>query len=170
MRIITKNGIIYNSLNISIIRDLIKSVKTLVAVVEDDRKLNYEDNGFLKEFIDDLTKEELDKGLKEVEKLCKENNNLDLLKEYYNLYYKDDNINLLIKLKELKLFEVNNNYNIEIDKVLKEYIPNTEILTWDIQETESRAFKENNYQDDSVCPFMKKNINHKKLSFKRFMR
>ncbi|WP_059119258.1 hypothetical protein [Campylobacter jejuni] len=141
MRIITKNGIIYNSLNISIIRDLIKSVKTLVAVVEDDRKLNYEDNGFLKEFIDDLTKEELDKGLKEVEKLCKENNNLDLLKEYYNLYYKDDNINLLIKLKELKLFEVNNNYNIEIDKVLKEYIPNTEILTWDIQETESRAFK-----------------------------
>ncbi|MBX1020839.1 hypothetical protein I9086_00150 [Campylobacter jejuni] len=156
MRIITKNGIIYNSLNISIIRDLIKSVKTLVAVVEDDRKLNYEDNGFLKEFIDDLTKEELDKGLKEVEKLCKENNNLDLLKEYYNLYYKDDNINLLIKLKELKLFEVNNNYNLEIDKVLKEYIPNTEILTWDIQETESRAFKENNYQDDSVCPFMKK--------------
>ncbi|HED5364316.1 TPA: hypothetical protein R5B02_001617 [Campylobacter jejuni] len=112
MRIITKNRIIYNSLNISIIRDLIKSVKTLVAVVEDDRKLNYEDNGFLKEFIDDLTKEELDKGLKEVEKLCKENNNLDLLKEYYNLYYKDDNINLLIKLKELKLFEVNNNYNL----------------------------------------------------------
>ncbi|ENL6798466.1 hypothetical protein AB5Q79_001583 [Campylobacter jejuni] len=170
MRIITKNGIIYNSLNISIIRDLIKSVKTLVAVVEDDRKLNYEDNGFLKEFIDDLTKEELNKGLKEVEKLCKENNNLDLLKEYYNLYYKDDNINLLIKLKELKLFEVNNNYNIEIDKVLNEYVPNTEILTWDIQETESRAFKENNYQDDSLCPFYEKNINYKKLSFKRFMR
>lgn len=159
MFISAKNKEKYSILTLNDIKFNIKELKSVIALIEDEKIIN-----------DDLTQEELDKGLKEVEKICKENNNLELLKEYYKLHYKDDNINLLIKLKELKLFEVNNNYNIEIDKVLKEYVPNTEILTWDIQETESRAFKENNYQDDSLCPFMKKNINYKKLSFKRFMR
>ncbi|EGT0708311.1 DUF4376 domain-containing protein, partial [Campylobacter coli] len=106
MKIITKNGIIYNNLNISIIKDLIKIVKTLVAVIADDRKLSYKDNEFFKEFIDDLTQEELNKGLKEVENICKINNELDLLKEYYGIFFKDDDINLLAKLKELKFVDI----------------------------------------------------------------
>ncbi|TKX30491.1 DUF4376 domain-containing protein [Campylobacter estrildidarum] len=84
MKIITKNGATYNSLSVSIISDLIKSVKTLVAIVSDDRKLNYKDNGFFKEFIDDITQDELNKGLEVVKEILA--NERELLKEYFLMF------------------------------------------------------------------------------------
>lgn len=84
MKIITKNGVVYNNLSVSIIGDLIQSIKTLVAVVEDDRELNYKDNGFFKEFIDDITQDELNKGLEAVKEFLA--NDGELLKEYFAMF------------------------------------------------------------------------------------
>ncbi|TKX29517.1 DUF4376 domain-containing protein [Campylobacter estrildidarum] len=81
MKIITKNGVIYNSLSVSIISDLINSVKTLVVVVSDDRKINYDKNN---EFIDDITQDELNKGLEAVKEILANEN--ELLKEYFLMF------------------------------------------------------------------------------------
>lgn len=60
MKILSKNGVIYQNLTISIIRDHIYSVKQLLAVVSDDRKLKFNDDFT---FIDDLTQDELNAGI-----------------------------------------------------------------------------------------------------------
>lgn len=159
MLITSLEGTIYQNINISTIKTHLNN-KSLFAKIAFDRKINYKQinmgnkviNG---EFINDLTKDELNKGLIEIENICKLNNELGLIKEYYKVFFKDDDTSLLSKLKELKLFEVNSKYNTQIDTDLKEYVPNSEMLTWSIQEMESRAFKQSDYQDESLCPFMK---------------
>lgn len=155
MKIITKNGIIYNNLNISIIKDLIKIVKTLVAVIADDRKLSYKDNEFFKEFIDDLTQEELNKGLKEVENICKINNELDLLKEYYGIFFKDDDINLLAKLKELKFVDIKLKAEKLSHELLVDEVPDSEVATFTTQRSEAIAYRNSGYTNDNLCPMLK---------------
>ncbi|ECZ3447519.1 DUF4376 domain-containing protein [Campylobacter coli] len=109
MKIVTKNGAIYNSLTISIISDLIKSVKTLVALVEYDRKLNYKDNAFFKEFIDDLTQDELNAGLEAVKEVLINANETELLKEYFSMFCQVSSEGAKLKYaKEFKKDEINN--------------------------------------------------------------
>ncbi len=57
-------------------------------------------------------------------------------------------------LKELKLQEINNAYENAILNLQKEHIPTSEMLTFETQERESKAYKESGFSDVSLCPTM----------------
>lgn len=57
-------------------------------------------------------------------------------------------------MKTIKLIEINKDYEKAILKVQKDYIPASEMLSFEAQERESIAYKNSNYQDTSLCPFM----------------
>lgn len=102
--------------------------------------------------IDDITPEEIQAGTQAVKEYCLANNELELLKQYLPLVLSD--AELLTELKALKLIEINKAYENAILKVQTEYIPQTEMLSFETQERESLAYKNSNYQDTSLCPFM----------------
>lgn len=102
--------------------------------------------------IDDITKDEIKQGTSLVKNYCITNNELDLLKQYLPLVLQDTE--LLTELKALKLTEINNAYENAILSVQKEYIPQTEMLSFETQERESKAYKDSGYTDTSLCPFM----------------
>ncbi|ECR3172106.1 hypothetical protein QRY34_05740 [Campylobacter jejuni] len=102
--------------------------------------------------IDDITPEEIQAGTQAVKEYCLANNELELLKQYIPLVLSD--AELLTELKALKLIEINKAYENAILKVKTEYIPQTEMLSFETQERESLAYKNSNYQDTSLCPFM----------------
>ncbi|ECQ5881525.1 hypothetical protein FZL65_00745 [Campylobacter coli] len=102
--------------------------------------------------IDDITPEEIQAGTQAVKEYCLANNELELLKQYIPLVLSD--AELLTELKALKLIEINKAYENAILKVQTEYIPQTEMLSFETQERESLAYKNSNYQDTSLCPFM----------------
>ncbi|EOI0504292.1 hypothetical protein ACMF3Y_001556 [Campylobacter coli] len=149
MKILSKNGIIYQSLTIGIIKDHIYIIKQPLTLIEDDRKLNFNDDF---SFIDDITPEEIQAGTQAVKEYCLENNELGLLKQYLPLVLSDEE--LLTEMKAMKLIEINKAYESSILKVQTEHIPQTEMLSFETQERESKAYKNSNYQDTSTCPFM----------------
>lgn len=135
MKIITKNGVVYNNLSVSIIGDLIQSVKTLVAVVEDERELNYKDNGFFKEFIDDITQDELNKGLEAVKEFLA--NDGELLKEYFAMFKEVSTQEASLKYaKEFKKDEIDKARDLVIeggvsykDKIFQSAVKDRNLLT-----------------------------------------
>lgn len=107
MKILSKNGVIYQDLTNQIIKDHIYSVKQLLAVVSDDRELKFNDDFT---FIDDLTQEELNAGLEAVKIVLVNSNETELLKEYFSMFCQASSEDA--KLKYAKEFKKD-----EIDKV-----------------------------------------------------
>ncbi|EOI6145560.1 hypothetical protein ACMU5N_001354 [Campylobacter coli] len=103
-------------------------------------------------YIDDITPEEIQAGTQAVKEYCLESNELELLKQYLPLVL--SGAELLTEMKEIKLIEINKAYESAILKVQTEYIPQSEMLSFETQERESLAYKNSNYQDTSTCPFM----------------
>ncbi|HEG0588522.1 TPA: hypothetical protein SB588_001646 [Campylobacter coli] len=102
--------------------------------------------------VDDITPEEIQAGTQAVKEYCLENNELELLKQYLPLVL--SGAELLTEMKAIKLIEINKDYEKAILKVQKDYIPQSEMLSFETQERESLAYKNSNYQDTSLCPFM----------------
>ncbi|HEB9319423.1 TPA: hypothetical protein RZK22_000253 [Campylobacter coli] len=102
--------------------------------------------------IDDIRPEEIQAGTQSVKEYCLENNELELLKQYLSLVL--SSAELLTEMKEIKLIEINKDYENAILAVQKDYIPQTEMLSFETQERESIVYKNSNYQDTSLCPFM----------------
>lgn len=113
MKILSKNGVIYQNLTISIIRDHIYSVKQLLAVVSDDRKLKFNDDFT---FIDDLTQDELNAGIEAVKEVLINANETELLKEYFSMFCKISSEDAKLKYaKEFKKDEIDNAKNKAIE-------------------------------------------------------
>ncbi|EGF5817893.1 hypothetical protein ICF26_001768, partial [Campylobacter jejuni] len=83
MRIVSKNGTIYQNLTVSIIRDHAYNVKQILTVVSDDRELKFNDDFT---FIDDLTQDELNAGLEAVKEVLINANETEILKEYFLIF------------------------------------------------------------------------------------
>ncbi|HEF9848594.1 TPA: hypothetical protein SB227_001040 [Campylobacter coli] len=122
-------------------------VKTQLALI--DRTLNVNEDG---DVIDDITPEEIQAGTQAVKEYCLINNELELLKQYLTLVL--NGAELLTEMKAIKLIEINKDYESAILKVQKDFIPQSEMLSFETQEKESLAYKNSNYQDTSLCPFM----------------
>ncbi|EAI4622899.1 hypothetical protein BBZ06_03210 [Campylobacter coli] len=123
------------------------SSNTSISLVNRSLSVNEQGN-----FIDDITPEEIKAGTKAVKEYCLINNELELLKQYLPLVLIGDE--LLTEMKEIKLIEINKDYESAILKVQKDYIPQSEMLSFETQEKESLAYKNSNYKDTSLCPFM----------------
>ncbi|MFX3627735.1 hypothetical protein ACD574_02185 [Campylobacter sp. LH-2024] len=121
-----------------------------VILADINRELNLDDSD---NRIDDITPSEIELGTKIVKDYCIKNNLLQQLSAYYNIVLKGEQ--LLNSMKEIKLDEINQSYGKAIDAIQKEYIPVTEMLTFETQERESLEYKKNGYSDDNVCPTMK---------------
>ena len=134
-------------------------VKTQLALI--DRTLNVNEDG---DFIDDITPEEVQAGTKAVKEYCLTNNELELLKQYLPLVLSDTE--LLTELKAIKLIEINNTYEKAILSIQKEHIPQTEMLSFETQERESKAYKGSGYTDTSLCPFMQSIANARGVDLK----
>ena len=102
--------------------------------------------------IDDITEDEIKQGTSLIKEYCIANNELELLKQYLPLVLNDTE--LLTELKAIKLIEINNAYETAVLSVQREYIPQTEMLSFETQERESKAYKDSGYTDTSLCPFM----------------
>ena len=114
--------------------------------------------------IDDITEEEIKQGTSLVKEYCIANNELDLLKQYLPLVLNDTE--LLTELKVLKLIEINKAYETAILSVQREHIPQTEMLSFETQERESKAYKDSGYTDTSLCPFMQSIANARNKDLK----
>lgn len=118
-----------------------------IALVNRSLSIN-EDN----QYIDDITPEEIQAGTKAVKEYCLINNELELLKKYLILVL--NGAELLTEMKAIKLIEINKYYESAILKVQKDYIPQSEMLSFETQEKESLAYKNSKYKDTGLCPFM----------------
>ncbi|EHT2883452.1 hypothetical protein KXJ91_001444, partial [Campylobacter coli] len=106
MKIVSKNGTIYQNLTVSVIRDHIYIVKQLLAVVSDDRKLKFKDDFT---FIDDLTQDEINAGLEAVKEVLVNTNQTELLKEYFSIFCQVSSEDAKLKYtKEFKKDEIDN--------------------------------------------------------------
>lgn len=158
MIVIKNNGSILENLNKEIIKDVIVKNNILTIV---NRTLKYSENRiqieYMEDYIefeyqDDITPEEIQAGTQAVKEYCLENNELELLKQYLPLVL--SGAELLTEMKAVKLIEINKDYESAILKVQKDYIPQSEMLSFETQEKESLAYKNSNYKDTSLCPFM----------------
>ncbi|HEF1045770.1 TPA: hypothetical protein R8P49_000887 [Campylobacter coli] len=123
------------------------SSNTSISLVNRSLSVNEQGN-----FIDDITPEEIQAGTQAVKEYCLENNELELLKQYLPLVL--SGAELLTEMKAVKLIEINKDYEKAILKVQKDYIPQSEMLSFETQERESLAYKNSKYKDTSLCPFM----------------
>ena len=114
--------------------------------------------------IDDITEDEIKQGTSLVKEYCIANNELDLLRQYLPLVLNDTE--LLTELKAIKLIEINNAYETAIISVQREHIPQTEMLSFETQERESKAYKDSGYTDTSLCPFMQSIANSRNKDLK----
>ncbi|HFU5770853.1 TPA: DUF4376 domain-containing protein [Campylobacter jejuni] len=113
MRIVSKNGTIYQNLTVSTIRDHIYSVKQLLAVISDDRELKFNDDFT---FIDDLTQDELNAGLEAVKEVLVNTNETELLQEYFTMFCQVSSEDAKLKYaKEFKKDEIDNAKNNAIE-------------------------------------------------------
>ncbi|EGM2779823.1 DUF4376 domain-containing protein [Campylobacter jejuni] len=113
MKIVSKNGIIYQNLTVSIIRDHIYNVKQLLAIVSDDRELKFNDDFT---FIDDLTQDELNAGLEAVKKVLVNSNETELSKEYFSMFCQASSEDAKLKYaKEFKKDEIDKAKNNAIE-------------------------------------------------------
>ncbi|EAK5725919.1 hypothetical protein BJG10_06665 [Campylobacter coli] len=123
------------------------SSNTSISLVNRSLSVNEQGN-----FIDDITPEEIQAGTQAVKEYCLENNELELLKQYIPLVL--SGAELLTEMKAVKLIEINKDYEKAILKAQKDYIPQSEMLSFETQERESLAYKNSKYKDTSLCPFM----------------
>ncbi|AXL33885.1 hypothetical protein [Campylobacter jejuni] len=158
MLVIKNNGSILENINIETIKDMIEKNHILAIV---NRALSYKENRVEIEgsddyveniYQDDITPEEIQEGAQVVKGYCLAINELELLKQYLPLVL--SGAELLTEMKAIKLIEINKDYESAILKVQKDYIPQSEMLSFETQERESLAYKNSNYQDTSLCPFM----------------
>ncbi|ECL3019343.1 DUF4376 domain-containing protein [Campylobacter jejuni] len=113
MKIVSKNGTIYQNLTVSIIRDHIYNVKQLLAIVSDDRELKFNDDFT---FIDDLTQDELNAGLEAVKKVLVNSNETELSKEYFSMFCQASSEDAKLKYaKEFKKDEIDKAKNNAIE-------------------------------------------------------
>ncbi|EGC6704052.1 DUF4376 domain-containing protein [Campylobacter jejuni] len=113
MRIVSKNGTIYQNLTVSIIRDHIYNVKQILAIVSDDKELRVKDDYT---FIDDLTQDELNAGLEAVKEVLINANETELLKEYFSMFYQVSSEDAKLKYaKEFKKDEIDKAKNNAIE-------------------------------------------------------
>ncbi|EAK7961418.1 DUF4376 domain-containing protein [Campylobacter jejuni] len=113
MKIVSKNGTIYQNLTVSIIRDHIYIVKQLLTIVSDDRKLKFNDDFT---FIDDLTQDELNAGLEAVKEVLINSNETELLKEYFSMFCQASSEDAKLKYaKEFKKDEIDKAKNNAIE-------------------------------------------------------
>lgn len=115
-----ENGVQYSNLDKNILNFHIEN-NFIIASVE--RSLNYTNDEY-KDYIDDITTQEIIDGLNEVKNYCETNGLTDLLNAYVNIL-PQDNLELL---KEIKLIQVKYAYDDFINKGFK-YIRNT--YQWD---------------------------------------
>lgn len=154
---IKQTGTQLNNLNKSLLDDCFRN-RWIISIV--NRELTYIYNSdsannelyISKIYQDDITPEEIKAGTQAVKEYFLENNEIELLKQYLPLVLSD--AELLTEMKAIKLIEINKAYEKAILKVQTEYIPQTEMLSFETQERESLAYKNSNYQDTSTCPFM----------------
>ncbi|HEE9575321.1 TPA: hypothetical protein R8E35_001755 [Campylobacter coli] len=146
MFILKELGGKYNNLSYLLISN---SIKSNIKLAKIDRNETYDEQD---NYIDDITSEEIQAGTQAVKEYCLENNELELLKQYLPLVL--SGAELLTEMKAVKLIEINKDYEKAILKVQKDYIPQSEMLSFETQERESLAYKNSNYQDTSLCPFM----------------
>ena len=147
------------SLNKNVISWAIQS-NTSIALV--NRSLTVNEETLIP--IDDITEDEIKQGTKAVKEYCITNNELGLLKQYFPLVLSDTE--LLTELKAIKLIEINNAYEKAILSIQKEHIPQTEMLSFETQERESKAYKDSGYTDTSLCPFMQSIANVRGVDLK----
>ena len=147
------------SLNKNVISWAIQS-NTSIALV--NRSLTVNEETLIP--IDDITEDEIKQGTKAVKEYCITNNELGLLKQYLPLVLSDTE--LLTELKAIKLIEINNAYEKAILSIQKEHIPQTEMLSFETQERESKAYKDSGYTDTSLCPFMQSIANVRGVDLK----
>lgn len=159
MIIIKETGTRYNNIGKEIIVFCVETNKKISVV---DRQLTY--TGEYSEYIDDITSEEVQSGTQAVKEYCLENNELELLKQYLPLVLSGDE--LLTEIKAIKLIEINNAYEKAILSIQKEHIPQTEMLSFETQERESKAYKDSGYTDTSLCPFMQSIANARGVDLK----
>lgn len=113
MKIVSKNGTIYQNLTVLIIRDHICSVKQLLTVVSDDRKLKFNDDFT---FIDDLTQDEINAGLEAVKEVLINANETELLKEYFSMFCQVSSEDVKLQYtKEFKKDEINKARDLAIE-------------------------------------------------------
>lgn len=113
MKIVSKNGTIYQNLTVSIIRDHIYNVKQLLAIVSDDRELKFNDDFT---FIDDLTQDELNAGLEAVKEVLINSNETELSKEYFSMFCQASSEDAKLKYaKEFKKDEIDKAKNNAIE-------------------------------------------------------
>ncbi|HEB9303915.1 hypothetical protein C3I17_03345 [Campylobacter jejuni] len=141
-----ENGVVINEILKEHIEFLIRRQWNLSKI---NRSLSIDEQG---NYIDDITPEEVQAGTQTVKEYCLLNNELDLLKQYLPLVL--SGADLLTEMKAIKLIEINKAYENVILAVQTEYIPQSEMLSFETQERESLAYKNSNYQDTSTCPFM----------------
>ncbi|WP_291952698.1 hypothetical protein [Campylobacter sp.] len=104
-------------------------------------------------YIDDITKDEIDEATKLIKEYCLNSNQFDLLKQYLNIALENDE--LLNELKSIMFIEIANKFSNDINKMLIDIVPPEEIVTFERQEKEARAFKDSGYKNESLCPMMK---------------
>ncbi|RTI96876.1 hypothetical protein C3H96_04345 [Campylobacter jejuni] len=113
MKIVSKNGAIYQNLTNQIIKDHTYSVKQLLAIVSEDRKLQFKDEFT---FVDDLTQDELNAGLEAVKEVLINSNETELLKEYFSMFCQASSEDAKLKYaKEFKKDEINKAKNNAIE-------------------------------------------------------
>ncbi|EIT8306528.1 hypothetical protein L3L50_001779 [Campylobacter coli] len=146
MFILKELGGKYNNLSYLLISN---SIKSNIKLAKIDRNETYDEQD---NYIDDITPEEIQAGTKAVKEYCLEKNELELLKQYLPLVLSGEE--LLTEMKAVKLIEINKDYESAILKVQKDYIPQSEMLSFETQEKESLAYKNSKYKDTRLCPFM----------------
>lgn len=120
-------GCEYPTLTEQIVKDHIHVVKAKLALVDEGRELKFTEmtmedpiGGYEvsmgREFVNDLSEEEYEAGLKEIENLLRDSN-INLLIEYARLHYDNNEEKLLEYVRTLKSNEIEKSFN---DQVLEE--------------------------------------------------
>ncbi|WP_193551091.1 DUF4376 domain-containing protein [Campylobacter jejuni] len=113
MKIVSKNGAIYQNLTNQIIKDHTYSVKQLLAIVSEDRKLQFKDEFT---FVDDLTQDELNAGLEAVKEVLVNANETELLKDYFSMFCQVSSEDAKLKYaKEFKKDEIDKARDLAIE-------------------------------------------------------
>ena len=147
MLIVKQTGVIIDPICESWINYLIEN-HFKVALLNREVTLE-EDNNGESLYIDDITESEIQAGTQAIKQWCEKNQNPTLLKDFLSAIEAP-----LQDFKALKLQELNNAYEKAILALQKEHIPTSEMITFETQERESKAYKESGFSDTSTCPTM----------------
>lgn len=137
-------------------RDILAMVKRDLTFVEKEYSIFDEENsniGILKEYIDDITPEEIQAGTKAVKEYCLINNELELLKQYLPLVLSD--VELLNGIKEVMFVDIRLKAEKLSHELLVDEVTNSEVATFTTQRSEAIAYRNSGYTNDNLCPMLK---------------